>query len=101
MIKRAIDLERGDVITVWGRRAVVTEPSDSVGSMPQDQTLSEYGVTARHCCEPRVTFLSQTGRLTHKNTYFIAPKRWNFEVREFLDLEIRGAIPKSRSSTRP
>jgi hypothetical protein len=91
--KTADTLERGDVIWWCGARWVVVEPSDSVSSAPLDQVF--HGVSARDCCEPRIVELGHTGRVTHRGTYIIVPNKRRFLVRQYLDLDIRSAIPET------
>lgn len=79
LLQRTADtLEVGDVI-MWDRqRAVVIEASDEVGSAPLDQVFG--GTPASRCCEPRIQFISDAGRLTHRTTHIIVPNARRFIV---------------------
>lgn len=79
LVQRTADtLEVGDVI-MWDRqRAVVIEASDEVGSVPLDHVFA--GTPASRCCEPRIQFISDAGRLTHRTTHIIVPNARRFIV---------------------
>lgn len=92
MIKRADELEPGDVITMWRRRGVIVH-NGPVVSAPPDQMFD--GAQAKNCVEPRIVFLGKTGRMSAwENTYFIRARGRKYKVTETLDLDTYSATPK-------
>lgn len=83
--KAAVDLLPGDVIYWDGGRVVVLEASSMVLSAPPDAIFGR--TQALHCCEPRVGYLSENGRLTHRATHMIVPQQRKFLIAGKLDLE--------------
>lgn len=90
------------MIDFCGDRVVVTEPSDSVATVPYDAAVrlpvhvggGRWPIPARSLCEPRVVYLGKTGRATQRATYFLARNSFKFDVVAYLDVDVRGAVPE-------